>query len=124
MRDMKPIEAKEVLLDMRKGIEPFKNNSSMRPCLAAIDTAVNLIDDYTAEETGEIREEPKRFTLEDAIENCKEKAREIRQAQEELPPEAKLSKGLLECACEQEQLAEWLEELKAYRSIGERLNVR
>lgn len=55
------------------------------------------------------------LTLDEAIKHCEEKAREIRQAQEELPPEAKLSKGLLECACEHEQLAEWLKELKQRR---------
>ena len=52
------------------------------------------------------------MTLDEAIIHSEEKAREIRQANDEMPPDCKLSKGLMECACEHEQLAEWLKELK------------
>lgn len=55
------------------------------------------------------------MTLDEAIKHCEEKAREIRQANDEMPSDCKLSKGLMECACEHEQLAEWLKELKNYR---------
>lgn len=55
------------------------------------------------------------MTLDEAIKHCEEKAREIRKVNDEMPADCKLSKGLMECACEHEQLAEWLKELKDYR---------
>lgn len=55
------------------------------------------------------------MTLDEAIKHCEEKAKEIRQVNDEMPSDCKLSKGLMECACEHEQLAEWLKELKDYR---------
>ena len=53
--------------------------------------------------------------LDEAIAHCKEKAKEILKANEEMPTDCKLSEGLCECAKEHEQLAEWLTELKARR---------
>lgn len=55
------------------------------------------------------------MTLDEAIKHCHEKAEEIRKANEEMPTECKLSEDLCECAKEHEQLAEWLEELKALK---------
>lgn len=55
------------------------------------------------------------MTLEEAIKHCEEKAKEIWQANEEMPSDCKLSKDLCECAKEHEQLAEWLKELKDLR---------
>ena len=53
--------------------------------------------------------------LDEAISHTREKAKEILKANEEMPTDCKLSEGLCECAKEHEQLAEWLEELKARR---------
>lgn len=59
------------------------------------------------------------MTLDQAIQHCKDKAEEIRKAQEEMPSDCKLSKGLIECAEEHEQLACWLTELKTRRKQEE-----
>lgn len=53
--------------------------------------------------------------LTETITHAREVAKEIRQANEEMPNGCKLSKDLCECATEHEQLADWLEELKARR---------
>ena len=53
--------------------------------------------------------------LTEAIAHAKEVAKEIRKANEEMPTDCKLSEELCECAKEHEQLADWLEELKARR---------
>ena len=55
------------------------------------------------------------LTLEQAIQHCKEKAKEILKANEEMPTDCKLSEGLCECAKEHEQLAAWLTELQERR---------
>ena len=55
------------------------------------------------------------MTLDEAIKHCEEKAREIRKVNDEMPSDCKLSKGLMECACEHEHLAEWLKELQSFR---------
>lgn len=60
--------------------------------------------------------------LTEAITHAKEVAKEIRQANEEMPNGCKLSKGLCECATEHEQLADWLTELKERRE-ADRWNV-
>lgn len=56
-------------------------------------------------------------TLDEAIKHCKEKVKEIRQANEEMPIDCKLSKELCECANDHEQLAEWLEQLQAIKLL-------
>ena len=65
--------------------------------------------------------------LTEAITHSREVAKEIRQANEEMPNGCKLSKGLCECATEHEQLADWLTELQErreadrWRPVSERL---
>ena len=58
--------------------------------------------------------------LDEAIKHAEEKAEELRERSDVLSETSTTSKGkeisdCLECAEEHEQLAEWLEELKAYR---------
>lgn len=53
---------------------------------------------------------PKRMTLDDAIAHCKEAAQRIR------------ADGCEECALEHEQLAEWLEDLAAFRARQQKRN--
>lgn len=55
--------------------------------------------------------------LTEAITHAREVAKEIRQANEEMPNGCKLSENLCECASEHEQLAAWLEELAEYRKL-------
>lgn len=57
--------------------------------------------------------------LDEAIKHCEEMAKEIRQANEEMPTDCKLSKELCECAKEHEQLALWLKELKELQKFAE-----
>ena len=61
------------------------------------------------------------ITLDQAIDHCKEKARELKQQAETdyFPIVEDAEKAdCLECANEHEQLAEWLKELKRYRECG------
>lgn len=56
------------------------------------------------------------MTLEKAIKHCYEKAEELRhKAYDEGTAEDRIN--CLDCAEEHEQLAEWLEELKEWRSL-------
>lgn len=64
----------------------------------------------------------KEMTLDEAIKHCKEKAEELREYSDVLSETSTTPKGkeisdCLECAEEHEQLAEWLEELKARREV-------
>lgn len=57
------------------------------------------------------------MTLEEAIQHCREKAKELEEQAQSLARRTKYSNipDCLECAAEHQQLAEWLEELKARR---------
>lgn len=57
------------------------------------------------------------MTLDEAIKHCKEKAEEKRKDYEQACAYNIPSEGCLKCAEEHEQLAEWLEELKAWREL-------
>lgn len=62
--------------------------------------------------------------LTEAITHAREVAKEIRQANEEMPNGCKLSKGLCECAAEHEQLADWLTELQERREADKWISVK
>ena len=62
------------------------------------------------------------MTLEQAIQHCKDKAKQLREEAEIYNPPH--SKDCLECAREHEQLAEWLTELKALREVRALLKQR
>ena len=60
------------------------------------------------------------MTLDEAIAHCHEKAKELRQSADLCMLGTETRNDCLECANEHEQLAEWLEELKARREADKK----